>query len=173
MTDPSATNSNAQPYASRPFMPGYGLPDEAGGKGLIPWSWALERLEQSHNYWISTTRSDGRPHVMIVWDLWLENQFWFSTGRESRKFRNLAQNAHCVICTEKAEEAVILEGTALRMADCSRFEAFCAYYQAKYSWDLHTMAEEPIFLVQPTLAFGLIEKTAMQSATPWTFPPQG
>ena len=35
-----------EPHASRPYMPGYGLlgPDE--GTGLLPWSWAEERLFQ-------------------------------------------------------------------------------------------------------------------------------
>jgi hypothetical protein len=38
------------PRASRPSMPGYGIvgPDE--GRGLLPWSWADERLTASHDY---------------------------------------------------------------------------------------------------------------------------
>lgn len=36
------------PKASRPHMPGYGLP--AGTKGLLTWAWAEERLLASHNY---------------------------------------------------------------------------------------------------------------------------
>ena len=159
----------SQPKASRPFMPGYGLPDEKGGKGLLSWGWAVERLKKSHNYWIATTRPDGRPHVMIVWGLWFEDEFWFSTGRESRKSRNLAASPHCVICTENAEEGVILEGAATRMTDPARFESFCSAYQAKYDWDMRTMREEPIYVVRPAVVFGLIEKTAMQSATRWTF----
>ncbi len=52
-----------EPKASRPHMPGYGLPK--GRKGLLPWKWALERLQNSHNYWIATTRADSSPHVMV------------------------------------------------------------------------------------------------------------
>ena len=158
-----------EPRASRPFMPGYGLPDEKGGKGLLPWSWAVEQLQKSHNYWIATTRPNGRPHVMIVWGLWEEDQFWFSTGRESRKAKNMAQNPHCVICTEKAQEGVILEGVAARMTDRGRFESFCAAYKAKYNWDIPAESQEPIYVLRPTAAFGLIEATMMQSATRWTF----
>ena len=41
-----------EPKASRPFMPGYGISE--GEEGLLPWSWAVERLEKSHNYWVMT-----------------------------------------------------------------------------------------------------------------------
>ena len=33
------------PNASRPHMPGYGLPK--GTKGLLPWGWAEQRLKKS------------------------------------------------------------------------------------------------------------------------------
>jgi hypothetical protein len=44
------------PKSSRPYMPGYGLLDAAQGTGLLPWSWAEERLESSHDYWLATLR---------------------------------------------------------------------------------------------------------------------
>lgn len=83
-----------QPRASRPHMPGYGILAADQGSGLLPWSWASERLAEAHNYFVATTRPDGRPHVMPVWGLWLDDTFYFSTGRESRKARNLEGNPH-------------------------------------------------------------------------------
>jgi len=38
--------------------------------GLLRWSWAEQRLKQSHNYWITTVKPDGSPHTMVVWGLW-------------------------------------------------------------------------------------------------------
>ncbi len=52
-------------------MPGYGLLDAAQGAGLLPWSWAVERLQRSHDYWVATVRPDGPPHVMPVWGVWM------------------------------------------------------------------------------------------------------
>jgi len=71
-------------------MPGYGFPK--GNQGLLPWRWAEERLKKSHNYWIRTVKPEGSPHTMVVWGLCLEGEFLFSTGRRSRKARNLARN---------------------------------------------------------------------------------
>ena len=78
------------PKPSRPQMPGYGLPE--GTKGLLRWDWAEQRLKKSHNYWISTARPDGTPHTMIVWGLWLNRQFYFSTGAKSRKRKTWQRN---------------------------------------------------------------------------------
>ena len=100
----------AAPKATRPHMPGYGLP--RGTKGLLAWDWAERCLARSHNYWIVTVRPDAAPHTMVVWGVWVDERFYFSTGRGSRKARNLASNPACIVCTENAAEAVIVEGSA-------------------------------------------------------------
>ena len=157
---------SAQPKASRPYMPGYGLPK--GSKGLLPWKWAEERLKKSHNYWITTVRPDGSPHTMIVWGLWLNGAFYFSTGKQSRKAQNLAKNPRCIVCTEDADEAVIVEGQASLTKDTTQLKFF-ANYEKKYKWDMSAMQEEPVYQVRPRRAFGLYEKKFMGAATRWTF----
>jgi hypothetical protein len=154
------------PKASRPHMPGYGLPK--GTKGLLPWKWAEDRLKKSHNYWITTVRPDGSPHTMVVWGLWLEGAFYFSTGKQSRKARNLAENPRCIVATERAEEAVIMEGEAHLTKDTPQLKFF-ANYQKKYKWDMSAMQEEPVYQVRPQRAFGLYEKKFMGAATRWKF----
>ncbi len=165
--------SDGEPIGSRPHMPGYGLPSH--GEGLMPWSWAEERLAKSHNYWIGTTRPDGRPHLMVIWGLWLERVFYFSTGSESRKALNLSLNAHCVIGTEQAEQAVVLEGTAERVTDVTLLKSVLAIYARKYDYDMSSMEadilglKEPVYAVRPRVAFGLDEKATLQNMTRWRF----
>lgn len=159
----SAGNS---PKPSRPHMPEYGIPQSA--KGLLPWSWAEQRLKRSHNYWISTTRPDGSPHTMVIWGLWLDGQFYFSTGKQSRKAKNLASHPECVICTEHAEQAVVVEGRAKPARDPGLRKRFSTLYQKKYEWDMSDFAE-PIYVVRPRRAFGLYEKEFQNTATRWTF----
>jgi nitroimidazol reductase NimA-like FMN-containing flavoprotein (pyridoxamine 5'-phosphate oxidase superfamily) len=164
---------SSSPLAERPHMPGYGLPRSK--KGLLSWTWALERLRRSRQYWIATTRPDGRPHVMVVWALWLDGALYFSTGSQSRKARNLALNPHCTMCTERADEAVVLEGRVERERDVDRIRNFLRLYEQKYQWDMSGMAEdllklkEPVFRLRPQVVFGLNEKTFQTSATRWRF----
>ena len=161
-----------QPRVSRPQMPGYGLPTSK--KGLLPWKWAEQRLRKSHNYWITTVKPDGSPHSMVIWGLWLDGAFLFSTGRQSRKAHNLAQNPRCVVATEAAEEAVIVEGVAEIVGVPVR-RAFLKKYTPKYNFDMAGMEKdilamkEPVFAVRPRVVFGLYEKKFMDSATRWQF----
>ena len=170
---PTERATTEGPAPSRPLMPGYGLPE--GHDGLMPWSWADQRLEGSHNYWLATVRPDGRPHLMIVWGLWHGGAFYFSTGSRSRKARNLEGNAHCVIGTEQAHQAVVVEGVAEKLRDAEQIKELLSLYQRKYDYDMSAMREdilalrEPIFVVRPRVAFGLEEKSSLQSATRWRF----
>lgn len=158
----------ARPKTSRPHMPGYGI--SRLKRGLLPWKWAVERLAKARNYFLATTRPGGRPHVMPVWGVWLDGAFWFSTGRQSRKARNLAAIRHCVVCPERGEEAVVLEGEAVEIVDRTAFRRFAENYYAKYKWKVEPEMG-PVFAVRPRVAFGLIEAgdKFTTTATRWTF----
>src|ERR1700739_3714869 len=106
-----------EPKASHPYWPDALQTPSNPTSGLKRWSWALERLEKSHNYWIATSRPDGRPHLMVVWGIWWENAFWFTTGPKTRKAKNIAAHCYCSIGTERADEAVILEGVPQEIKD--------------------------------------------------------
>jgi PPOX class probable F420-dependent enzyme len=164
--------SPQNPKSTRPQAQGYGFPD--GTKGLLSWSWAEQRLRKSHNYWITTVRPDGSPHVMVVWGLWQDGRFLFSTGSKSRKAQNLSANPRCVVSTEKAEEAIIVEGVA-EIADVAARRKMIPAYERKYKFDLSKMKDdmlsmkEPVFAVRPKLVFALWEKYFQTKSTRWRF----
>ena len=172
MSTKMTSKKRAKPNASRPHMPGYGLPE--GDKGLLPWTWAEQRLKKSHNYWMTTVKPDGSPHTMVVWGLWTDGRFLFSTGSQSRKTRNLERNPNCIVCTEHAHEAVIVQGIA-EIADVAARRKMIPVYEKKYKWDLSMMKDdmlsmkEPVFAVRPRVVFGLWEKEFIGKSTRWKF----
>jgi hypothetical protein len=155
------------PKAARLLVPGYEVSTKKAE--LLPWKWAINRLKRSRQYWIATTRPDGAPHLMIIWGVWFDDSFWFSTGALSRKARNLAANPRCVIGTDEAAKAAIVEGT-VEVIDTQHpeFEVFAAAYEKKYAWDLRKMAQE-VYRMRPNIGFGLFEKKFEQTATRWRF----
>lgn len=171
-TDVTRTKKTRKPSATRPHAPGYGFPEN--NNGLLPWSWAVQRLKKSHNYWITTVKPDGSPHTMVVWGLWQDGRLLISTGSKSRKARNLAANPNCVVATEKANEAIIVEGVA-ELADIPARRKFLAQYTRKYGWDMSAMKEdilsmkEPVFAVRPKVVFALWEKYFQTKSTRWKF----
>jgi PPOX class probable F420-dependent enzyme len=177
MPEKKDAQGHAAPKADRPTMPDYGVLDAQSGQGLLPWSWAAERLASARNYWIATMRPDGHPHMTPVWGVWLDETFYFSTGRRSRKARNLAANPSCVVCPERADEPVILEGTAERVTDPELLSRVAAAISAKYQWNMVPTQDGvrdeygnqgPVFAVHPRTAFGFSEDLT-GSATRWSF----
>jgi nitroimidazol reductase NimA-like FMN-containing flavoprotein (pyridoxamine 5'-phosphate oxidase superfamily) len=155
-----------KPKVSRPHMTGHGVPKSL--EGALPWSWAEERLRKSHNYWLTTVRPDGTPHTMLVWGIWLDQAYYFSTSATSRKARNLEQNSNCVVCNENAEEAVIVEGVARKLSDSEIPRQAFTIYKAKYDWELDPKMG-PVHVVLPKTVFAMPEKLFPKAVTRWVF----
>ena len=163
-----------EPRASHPYWPDALSKSSDDTSNLKPWSWALERLAQSHNYWIATSRPDRRPHLMLVWGIWWQDAFWFSTGPRTRKARNIAAFPHVVIATEKADEAVILEGTAEEINDRTVWKKLAKVYNEKYGGDVEPLlmaSDGCVFRVQPQVAFAQDEHAEdfAEAVTRWLF----
>ncbi len=143
-------------------MPGYGVPGEA--KGTLPWSWAEERLIACRNYFIASTKPDGRPHVMPIWGSWVDGLFVFSTAITSTKSKNLLANPDCVITVDDGHEAVILEGIA-KVVQMDEVPGFAADYKRKYDYKID---DGPKWAVEPRVAFAFIEDDSFaETATKW------
>jgi hypothetical protein len=146
-------------------------------EGLLPWSWAEERLKAAHTYWVCTVTPNGHPHAMPLWGIWHEGTLYFSTSRSSRKGRNLAANPRVVIHIESGDEAVIVEEEAREANDGEALHGADAAYAAKYvdaeTGESYRLNDGPpgavVYAVQPRVAFGFRERDFPTSATRWTF----
>lgn len=99
------------PHRDRPDMPdGYGVPLEVSG--TLEWEPVQFRLQDSLHYWMSTTRADGRPHVVPRWGVWLDTRFWYDGSPETVHARNVRANPACTLHLESGAQAVIVEGTS-------------------------------------------------------------
>ena len=166
-SSPKTKKPSLEPKAGRPFAPGYGIVGAEDGKGLIPWTWVTGQMKTCRTFWLATIHAgDARPHVMPVWGVWVDDAFFFSTGRKSRKGQNLAANPACTVTNDDGEQAVIVEGAAEEVKDAAALERVAAAYTKKYKMDPRSMGE-PIFVVRPRTVFGFIEKTFPKSATRW------
>src|ERR1700704_4568586 len=163
------------PRATRPYMPGYGTLGPAEGTGLLPWSWAEERLAASRNFWLTTSWPDGRPHPMPVWAIWgSEGEcLWFTSSVGSRKVLNVAADPRCVLATEDAGNPVIVEGVGEIVRDPESIARVIALMNAKYETDYWAAfldpAENATVRGRPTWAFGLAQDDFTGSPTRWAF----
>jgi len=159
-----------EPRVGRPLMPEmYGI--EKGEKGTMKWAEVCRKLEEARNYWVTTTRADGRPHAMPVWGFWMDGAVLFGTGRATLKARNLGRLPRAVVHLESGDDVVILE-CEVREADTSD-EAFRKRVdqasRAKYKMPLMVMPETMLFRAVPKVALAWREKDFPRSATRFVF----
>ena len=159
----------ADPIASLPRSIGYD--DYFGqGSGPMPWSRAESQLGTCRNYFLCTANSEGRPHVMPVWALWMDDLLYFSTGANSRKASNFRANPEAVMTTDSADNPVIIEGRVETVTDAATVSRFLAAYTAKYDWPMEE-SMGPFYALRPRVAFGMMESPGEQgSPTRWEFP---
>ena len=154
-------------------MPGYGVVPAHEGTGLLPWSWAEDKLRDSHEYWPGSAWPDGRPHLMPVWGIWTDGAFWFSSAAGSRKARNLARDPRCTVAVDDPIDPVVLDGIAeVRTGEPDRLrflDALNAKYAVEYGLDFLDGVTAICLMVRPVTAFGLVQADFAGSPTRWTF----
>jgi pyridoxine/pyridoxamine 5'-phosphate oxidase len=147
----------------RPSMPaGYGIAD--GEDGQVAWAWVERECTRARNYWICTTRADGRPHAMPVWGLWLGGAVVFSTDPDSTKARNFTARPEAVIHLESGDEVVVLEGRIEAM-DRALLPEFVRRYEKKYSFRPSESETAGVYQLRPERVLAWREKDFPTSAT--------
>jgi general stress protein 26 len=96
---------------------------------------ALEaRLTREYHIWLATVRADGRPHLVPLWYVWLNDKLYVATGSETQKFANLRANQNVALSLPDAANVIIIEGEA-HIADRQTVEVVADYFFHKYEWD--------------------------------------
>jgi hypothetical protein len=104
----------------------------------LPWSRPLARLDAGSTdsapgddlgTVLGTTRPNGLPHAAVVGALWVDGGFYFVSGPETRKSRNLASNPACTFSVRLEGIDLVLEGEATRVTDSETLEKLAARYR--------------------------------------------
>lgn len=122
-----------EPRVDRPIMPpGYGV--ESATKE-VSWDTVVSKLTESRNYWLATTRGDGRPHVVPRWGVWLDDRFWYDGSPETLHVKNLRLDPACSLHLESGSDVVIVDGLSLQPEPITGElgERLAAEYARKYA----------------------------------------
>jgi general stress protein 26 len=151
--------------------------------GVTPPSWpeARDRLHGADLFWVTTVRTDGRPHTTPTLALWMDEALYFSTGPYEQKAKNIVGNPHCILMTgcNDLHEGVdlVVEGAAARVRDDVILRRIADEYVSKYGdeWRFdvrdgalhHDPGEAWVFEVAPVTAYAFAK--GEYSHTRWRF----
>jgi PPOX class probable F420-dependent enzyme len=165
------TESMREPIAERPSF-GEGYEAEASTPfDPAPWSSVAAKIDGSRNYWVCTTRDDGRPHATPVWGLWHDGGFVFSTSPKSVKARNLDRDPRCTIHLESGDDVVVIDGIAEPApVELVGGVEFLDRYEAKYAFrpDSEDMVGSA-WRVRPVSVLAWDERSFVESQTRYRF----
>jgi general stress protein 26 len=117
--------------------------------GATPWSEVAQVLEHAELYWLTTVRADGRPHVTPLIGVAKDGAVHFCTGLREQKARNLEHHGQVALTTGNNTWAqgldVVVEGTAVRVADRDALQLLADAYEAKYGSAWHFDVGDGVF----------------------------
>ncbi len=124
---------------SKKNLDGYGAP-------IIPWERVYGRMTKGftqapktggpdrHTAWLATVRPDGKPHVMPIGVLFVDDAFYFNTGPKTRKARNIARNPSSVITIATDDFDLVIQGPARRIVDAAHLQRIADAFK-KQGWE--------------------------------------
>jgi hypothetical protein len=83
-----------------------------------------------HTCWLATINPDGSPHVTGIGALWADGCWWFETGRDTRKGKNLARDSRCTLSVAAREFDLVVEGEAALVTDAATVADLAARWAA-------------------------------------------
>jgi general stress protein 26 len=114
-----------------------------------PWSDALHLLQDAELYWLTTVRTDGRPHVTPLIGVTEDGAVHFCTGLREQKARNLEHHRQVALTTGNNTWArgldVVVEGNAVRVGDRDTLQRLADAYEAKYGSAWHFEVGDGVF----------------------------
>ncbi len=84
-----------------------------------------------HTCWLATINPGGSPHVTGIGALWADSHFWFETGKDTRKGKNLARDLRCTLSVATQEFDLVVEGEATLVTDAATVADLAARWAAE------------------------------------------
>lgn len=117
-----------------------------------PWSEVEGLLRSADLYWLTSVRTDGRPHVTPLVGVWHEDGFVFSTGAGEQKQLNVAHDPRVAVTTGVSRWTegtdVVVEGWARRITGRERLAGPAEAYRDKYGDDWAWQPAEDDFVAE-------------------------
>jgi hypothetical protein len=70
-----------------------------------------------HTIWLATINPNGSPHLTGVGAMFVDGAFWFESGDQTHKAKNLARDPRCALSLATSDFDLVVEGEAHKVTD--------------------------------------------------------
>ncbi|MEV6429240.1 pyridoxamine 5'-phosphate oxidase family protein [Nocardia sp. NPDC051463] len=103
------------------------------------WAEVVDVLKKSEMFWLSTARSNGRPHLTPLPAIWHRGRLHICTGDKEQKAKNLFAEPRCSLATgtDRMNSGldVVVEGTVERITDQATSHELAELWKSELAWD--------------------------------------
>jgi Pyridoxamine 5'-phosphate oxidase len=93
------------------------LPTAEQNPTVTRWAETRQQWSKVGTTFLATVRPDGRPHIVPVGSILVDDVFYFTSGQGTRKDKNLAVNRNCALSGSGESYDFAVEGTVSRVSD--------------------------------------------------------
>ena len=127
---------------------------------------ALHRLAASMNYWICTTRPDGRPHTAPVWGVWLDGALYF--GTRGQKARNLEALPYAIAHIDSSDDVAMVAGTVTPVDDREGIRRILEAEHEKYGVEVtDELGPFRYYRLEPEEGWAWLDSTTVKVDARW------
>jgi hypothetical protein len=118
----------------------------------LPWTAVQEELTTARVYWLATVRPNGRPHVVPLDGVWVDDRWYYGGAPETLHRRNVDAHPDVAMHIGDGMSAFIVEG-AVEITTRSSAEAkkLAAIANKKYGYGVEASRYEQVPTLVPRL----------------------
>lgn len=87
----------------------------------LPWEAVRAKLEEARTYWLACARPDGRPHVVPLDGIWLDDMWFYGGAEDTVHMRTVRANPRATMHLPDPFDVVIVEGEVRRAEPSTEF----------------------------------------------------
>jgi general stress protein 26 len=115
------------------------------GATATSWPVVEQAIADAQQFWVTTVRTGGAPHVTPLVAVWVDGALYFCTGPEEQKAVNLRSNQQVVLTTGcntwNVGLDVVVEGVAAPVTDATLLRRLAEAWTKKWdgSWQFEVI----------------------------------
>ena len=84
---------------------------------LLKWDYVSNKMFSAEFYWVTSISTNGFPHSVPLWGIWLENRVFFDGNPHTKWVQNILKNPKISVHLPSPNEVCLIEGTAMVLSD--------------------------------------------------------